>query len=48
MSHEETDTIENPKGKGWINKTFIKGSDNRIKEVKLTKIGNMFAKRLFR
>ena len=35
------------KGKGWINKTFIKGSDNRIKEAKLTKIGNMFAKRLF-
>ena len=35
------------KGKGWINKTFIKGSDNRIKEAKLTKIGSIFAERLF-
>ena len=23
MSHEETDTIENPKGKGWINRRTV-------------------------
>ena len=34
-------------GKGWITKTLIKGSDKRMKEAKLTKIGSIFAERLF-
>ena len=34
-------------GKSWITKTLIKGSDKRTKEAKLTKIGSIFAERLF-
>ena len=39
--------IRRSQGKGWIIKTLIKGSDKRTKEAKLTKIGSIFAERLF-
>jgi hypothetical protein len=39
--------IRGSQGKGWITKTLIKGNDKRMKEAKLTKIGSIFAERLF-
>ena len=39
--------IRGSQGKGWITKTLIKGDDKRMKEAKLTKIGSIFAERLF-
>jgi hypothetical protein len=35
------------KGKGWITKNPIGKDDQRMKEIKLTKIGSIFVKRLF-
>ena len=35
------------KGKGWITKNHIGKDDQRMKEIKLTKIGSIFVKRLF-
>ena len=35
------------KGKGWITKNHIGNDDQRMKEIKLTKIGSIFVKRLF-
>ncbi len=35
------------RGKSWITKNHIGKDDQRMKEIKLTKIGSIFVKRLF-
>ena len=49
MSHEKTETIRNPKGKGWVKPQdgFEDTPDARIKSIALTKKGQDIAEIMF-